>query len=496
MLPRRTCVTPAQLVDNVDANGEVYFSAGDKMRVISPQARVDYGLAGIFGAGNSDTQVQGEATVRIRSGGSVMPFFAVDGCDYGLQTISDPPPGPATTINVSHAASSEVTNAPDVDSVSPDVVPLDSTNSNPHPTITLTGTGLSTTTEVGFFRNDGSEPFTVGLVAQGDGDVIVPPVTATSVKVKVPQEVLAVEESWYVRVKLSTGKWSKAESDKMGTVRVGSAVLECDSAPSDGNFGTLKLPRTTAPATWLPKNIALGLEEPLSLKKHQGAASPWTCVDGASGAIVSSTSPAVLVPQTNCVDTDTGLADTVATSGIITGGAGFSGRLDVPTTDDCGAQPANRDARWDTGINAPAPAGNYEINDDLLTCFLKSSSTPISALTVEGYTGPPLLNKDIYYSPRFFFMPVLGTEPTCGGCNRYSIIDMRAGFITDQPTYATRSGMELGTSTDHNGISIASNKISQVKVIFFDASALPPPPDDAPDFAYMGAGPKLIKLIN
>ena len=35
-----------------------------------------------------------------------------------------------------------------------------------------------------------------------------------------------------------------------------------------------------------------------------------------------------------------------------------------------------------------------------------------------------------------------------------------------------------------------------MKVVFFDIDALPPPPDDAPTSDYIGAGPKLIRLIN
>ena len=54
----------------------------------------------------------------------------------------------------------------------------------------------------------------------------------------------------------------------------------------------------------------------------------------------------------------------------------------------------------------------------------------------------------------------------------------------------------MGSSTDHNGISIAGNKVSTVKVIFFDLDVLPTPPDDAPDFAYLGTGPKLIRLVD
>jgi hypothetical protein len=286
----------------------------------------------------------------------------------------------------------------------------------------------------------------------------------------------------------------------MAVLQVGSAVLECEAAASDGNFGTLKLPRLTpnTPSAWLPRNIAEGLEEPLSLDTHDSAAHPWTCTDLGSSddVIVSSTSPASLQPQTNCVDTDTGLPDNVATQGFITGDGGVPGRLDADTTAGCGSNASSPNSRWATGITAPGPGHpEYSINDDLLTCFMVDADKPLSDITVESYTDPPALSQDIYYSPRFFYMPVLGVDPSSGGSNRYSIIEFRAGFITDQPLYATRSGRQTGTTT-HNGIAVSSGKISTVKVVFFNTDALPPPPEDAPDFAYMGSGPRLLKLVD
>ncbi len=106
------------------------------------------------------------------------------------------------------------------------------------------------------------------------------------------------------------------------------------------------------------------------------------------------------------------------------------------------------------------------------------------------------MSEDIYRSPRFFLQPVLGRKPTCGGCEKYSIIDFRPAFVTDQPTSAVGGSMTMGTSTDHNGLSISSGKVSKVKVVFFNIEALPPPPDDAPTSDYIGAGPKIIRLIN
>ena len=485
-------VTAAQLVDNDDQNGEVYFT-GDRMRVVTPKALVDYGLAGVLG--QTEVNVHAEASVKILSGGGVMPFFAVDGCDYGPQTISTPPPGPAPSLNL---ALPDNGNA-DVASVTPNEV---AANLTPSPALTITGSAFTsgaTASKVGFFLNDGTTVRQVPITPTDNNTINIPAGAITSYA----PDVLTTEQVWYVRVFKGTS-WSKIDNAK--PLRVGSAVMECVGAVSNGNFGSLLLPRldsnNSSSGGWLPINIAEGLQDPLTLKVHKTAAGPnWNCSDGVNGAVVSKTSPATLKPETNCLDTDTGLPDTSATAGFVTGGSNgaktFQGRLAKDTTPGCGAQSSDRNARWGTGIDStgPGPSIEYKVNDDLLTCFLKAGVT-IGTISQDTYAGPAVLSEDIYRSPRFFLQPVLGRKPTCGGCEKYSIIDFRPAFLTDQPTSAVGGSMTMGSGTDHNGLSVSGGKVSKVKVVFFDYDALPPPPDDAPTSDYIGAGPKLIRLIN
>jgi hypothetical protein len=494
-------VSPSDLIDDSDhipdgdtaeANGEVYFLPGDKMRVITPRAMVNFGLASAIGFDH--VNVASDATVQIRSGGGVLPFYAVDGCDYGPQTMSDPPPGHTGGLNLLHGTDNG--NA-DPNSINPSQVAL---NESPSPAMTVTGTsftgGSEDATKVGFFRNDGT--------TMVEAPVIAGSVTATEARIAfIPLSVLAVEDVWWVRV-YKGSKWSPV--DQAVPLKVGGSVLECLGGASEGNFGSLKLPRSDSSDStgdgWLPINISEGLQPPLTLDNHAEAVGPaYTCADGVNGAIAT-TSPTTLKPQTNCVDTDTGLPSTAATAGFITGGGNgprppFKGRLDSDTTPGCGASSSDRNARWDTGIRPGGPSTpTFKINDDLLTCFFTNDTTTIQNISQEVYGGGTVLSPDIYSSPRFFWQPVLGVDPSSGGSNRYSIVDFRPGFITDQPLTATKANMALGAATGHNGFTITSGKVETIKVVFFNIGALPPPDESTPTVAYMGFGPKAVRLVD
>ena len=58
-------------------------------KVTAPANLVKFGLAGVLGF--NQTTVGASATVMVKSPGlRVLPMFAVDGCDYGRQTLTDP----------------------------------------------------------------------------------------------------------------------------------------------------------------------------------------------------------------------------------------------------------------------------------------------------------------------------------------------------------------------------------------------------------------------
>jgi hypothetical protein len=90
------CVVKSDLTDGDLANGEVQAVA-EGLRVTAPTARVNFGFANVFGVNGAS--VQSRATVNVYSAGPrVMPMFAVSGCDYGRQTLTDPANGHVTPV--------------------------------------------------------------------------------------------------------------------------------------------------------------------------------------------------------------------------------------------------------------------------------------------------------------------------------------------------------------------------------------------------------------
>jgi hypothetical protein len=529
-----TCVTSTDLTDLDLDNGEVrYVAAG--LQVIAPKTRVDYGLAGMF-MGDSGTYVDAAATVNVFSGGQrVMPMFAVSACDYGRQTLTDPASGHVTPVVPALAYASD-TNGTDLDSLvlknsaGANVTELQRDSlSN---TITLKASKWSKTREIGFFRSDSTDPLLVVRQEEfwspsddPDGsdadtsprtdlstdasppasfaDTYTTSASAGNVEVTamIPDIVTQTEGVWWVRVLNgpSPEKWSPV-SEAL-PIRVGGAVLECTAGATDGNFGTLKLPRTDVPSGYeLPVNIAVGLQRPLTPAIHQWAVDNPTlagiCSDGVNGAVESFGT--TLRPATNCVDTDTGLAANVATQGLITGvttpSTSYPGMLTTKQTwtgtDGAGCGPSGGTNWRNVSINSR----NYNFNNDVLTCYLTNGTTSLLDIASPTYSGGPVLDVAIYSSPRFVWIPVLKVQPSSGGSQRYSIVDFRPGFITDEQATA---GAVRGshTATSDNGLTFRSNDVEQIKVLFFNVNALPVD-GDYPTIDFLGVGTPKIKLVD
>jgi hypothetical protein len=268
---------------------------------------------------------------------------------------------------------------------------------------------------------------------------------------------------------------------------VGGAVLECVPGSVGGNFGTLKLPRTDGPeADDLPVNIAVGLQKPLTPTVHAWARDNPTlagnCTDGIDGAVESAGE--TLKAGTNCVDTDTGLAANVATRGMITGAGGHPGMLTTrPTKTGCDPSGGSSNRIWK----------GYSFNNDVLTCYL-TDGTSLGAIAHESYAGPSVLDPDIFSSPRFIWVPVLAIQPVSGGSARYSIVDYRPAFITDEQAISSAvKGSHTGTAD--NGLVIPNNDITQIKVVFFDIDALPNK-GATPLIDFLGVGEPVVKLVD
>jgi Putative Flp pilus-assembly TadE/G-like len=515
------CVTSAHLTDGDLTNGEVRMTS-EGMEVLSPRSRVNFGLAGIFGT--SGTYVDASATVTVKSGGvRVMPMFAVSGCDYGRQTLTDPatghaPPGGAPAISPNDS-SPTLRTASLRNSANAAVTEI--AKGSTGNIISLKADGFDKSTAIGFFP-DGTTNTPAQAIAQGtfwlEGDLSrtdLSPDTkpagmsdsdyaklykntgTATVEAMIPDTVAQTEGVWWVRVyngptsagmPTSAGKWSREALP----IRVGGAVLECAAGSTQGNFGTLKLPRTdVSTALDLPMNIALGLQEPLTPTVHEWAVANPTlagqCTNNIDGAVESSGD--VLLAGTNCVDTDTGLAANVATQGMITGAGSAPGMLTTRPT-KAGCDPSGGSSDRSKVISGRT----YYFNNDVLTCYLTDATTSLATISSSTYSGPPVLDDDIYSAPRFVWVPVLAVQPVSGGSNRYSLIDFRPAFITDElsSTAATKGSR---TASSDNGLTIPSNDITQIKVVFFDIDALPTD-GDFPTIDFLGVGKPIVRLVD
>jgi hypothetical protein len=289
----------------------------------------------------------------------------------------------------------------------------------------------------------------------------------------------------------AAGKWSKA-SEAL-PIRVGNSVLECASGSSAGNFGTLKFPRTdVVSSNEIPANIAVGLQSPLKPVAHQWAIDNPTlaglCSNGVNGALTAPNGAVTLVDGVNCVDTDTGLAANAATEGLVTGGVYGQGLLRTQNT-KAGCDPTGGSANRVLPIT-----GSPSINNDVLTCYFSNGTTSIQDIASGSYSGGVVLDPSILSSPRFFYVPVLAVEPASGGSQTYSIIDFRPAFITDE-TATTSSIKGSHTGTANNGLTVQGNDIKQIKVVFFNANALPVE-GNIPLMDYLGTGRRVIRLID
>lgn len=501
-----TCVTPEQLVNSNLTDGEVRYANGG-LQVIAPLARVDFGFANVFGA--SGTSVHSRATVNVFSAGPrILPMFAVTGCDWGTQTLTSPSNAAEIVPDLEFPAQDGPArpNEPTIYDASNTVVTTLTPGSADPYYMTIDANQWQKTWKVGFFRETG-DPRTIvveGAAIRNSANTTLPagppatPLTGgTLVNIVVPPAVYATEGTWYVRawggqstIGHADNEWSPVNPSgpyRAPSIQVGTPVLECDAGPSDGNFGTLILPRQIPynPSSHLPANIALGVQEPLSLTVHAQATASGLCEHGVSGAVESDTQ---LRPKTNCLDTDTGLPANVATEGFITYDNGRGLLAGKETRSGCDPDGGSDERGVDVTGNSDV---DYHINDDILSCFLKPGKT-LAEVTSDSYAGGAAFIPELYDSPRFAYVPVFAVRPDSGGSATYSIVDFRPAFITDQdPTCSA----PFYCATANNGLTIGENGVTHMKVVFFHMDALPHD-DDSPTIDYLGVGDPVVHLID
>jgi hypothetical protein len=479
--------------DSDPTNGYVEFFDGDmRMKVTAPQAVVDYRFASILHPNYESGKVSATATVAAGTpgGAAQMPFFAFSGggCDYGSRRLSDPANGKLKQDGSSVPDLTSPTTDPNKTSNAKleSVTPARFDEGVVGATLTtIVGKQLSQVARIAFVRR------------LSDGIPAVETTTFTGTNngavngVAVPTAVTNVKGVWWIRVYKDSGNVGWSPVAEAIPIRIGDEVIESDDCPASnaGNFGSLKLPRTSNPATWLPDNIAGGLEKPLSIAVHAEAADPWTCTPGGTGVVYSTTTGSpVLKKATNCIETDTGLTANFATTGLVTGTAAFpDGRLANRPTSSTANGPCD-----------PGKSGSTRsvlgknINNDTLSCFLKDPTMQLSTIASASYSEGPVLDPAIFSSPRFCYVPVVNRDPTNGASEKYSITDVRPCFITGETTASSYNAQDFRDGSD-NGVTVTGTKVTTIHVVFFNVKALPLV---GPIGDYFGTGPKGVVLVD
>lgn len=432
-----------------------------QVRLVAPRAEVELGLGRVLSE-DDHLDVGATATAQIMSprDASVVPFFAVQGCDSGPQTIRDPSGEPTSPTVPDLEPSSDPANRAEF-TIAPTSAPSGLTSLS----MTLSGRQLRDVDRVGFTGPGG--PTYHHEAVPGS-------VSSTSVTVQVPWEVLAVEDTWYVRVRTTDGRWSATPGAQPFTV--GEEKLYCD-ARNEGNFGTVDVPRSdSAAGQWLALNMIHGVEPSLAIHP-----SPNGECHGQPGSVESISSP---VDGTNCLASETGLKIDATNDGLVTGVAGSPGRLDTDSTSGC--------SRNGTSSRTPGTVKGHHLNDDVLSCFIVNGAD-IGDLVSGAGDGFQALSSDVFLSPRFFWVPVVDTDPATGK-KSWPIVDFRPAFVTDQSLTATRDAP--GALSSLNGLEVDSRGITEVRVVLFSEDALPEfAPARGGEVPYSGSGTKVIVLV-
>ena len=99
---------------------------------------------------------------------------------------------------------------------------------------------------------------------------------------------------------------------------------------------------------------------------------------------------------------------------------------------------------------------------------------------------------EVIDSPRLFFVPVLHT-PANPPNGFYPIVGWRAVFITDESVNASKGSSD---ATESNGVEVGSSKMTSLTVFQFDIDQLPEVvATDGETMPYLGAGPKVVRLV-
>ena len=434
----------AALTDGNAANGDIEFlDGGERMRLVPPPARVNFGLATVFGF--SSTDVTAAATVRLFSevpDADVMPLYIPDGCSFGAveaDTDGAPPAssGPPASTGFAIAIAPENAAVGDSGEI----------------TITTDKNQLSNGQVTVRFQSDTGE-YEASVSPQTSGNT-------AELKVAYSSGNLTVTDmTWTVTV---AGKNSSVSESKVFTVGTGTPAppvtdpTDGCGGQDEGKFGQLNSPRVgyglTNRQARLELNMRLGLDH--TLVPYSNAPSD-SCEDpGGQAAAQFDDNPDR--SGNNCILGDQGNDGPQFAQALI----GSGGRLRAtngPTKSGCGR------------------ADDSGLNNDVISCFLPAGVEPADIAQPTGVTQE-MLDPSIVNSPRFVWIPVVYASDRA--LNDYQpILKFVPGLITSEDMDQSADEFDLANPGFHNGIecngnSWPCNSLSRIRVFTFNPEALP-----------------------
>ncbi|MGY2875441.1 hypothetical protein ACVW00_002631 [Marmoricola sp. URHA0025 HA25] len=482
-------VTGAQLVDNDLTNGEVIFQNNDgtpcsdkctQMRVLAPQAEVDFGFASVIGI--DKTHVQREATVRVVSSllpsKKGIPFWLPTGCGYG-PTQADTTQGgslPSATPTATPTATATATAAP---RFVPDPAQVGGHTLNG---AAVTDVGFGGTTQVNGYSVSGLSGGGVKKITlrayppSGTAYVDFAAQTISGSGLSLPQfqvsgfDVSAIAGDWYV--------YALAEKNNSFTYSSNHLVIRVTGGPAPtatpsatptavdtgisvgclgqerGNFGQLDSPRHEGGSkqTRFARNIALGIDHRLVEYKFPDAVAERKQCDEPASPLPGSQLDDTARNGNNCIVGDTGNDGPKTYDGLVAGlGDGTPGRLDVAHGHT--SCPGRSDVTMDAHV----------INNDVLSCYLRDHATLADITSATGVTTS-MLDAAVMDSPRFVWMPVVYASDRAQKSFQ-PIRQFVPGFITDET--------QTTAATSANGLEINGNSVKVLHVFTFNRDALP-----------------------
>ncbi len=499
-----------------NTNGWVSFNAaGDRLTVVAPPARVNYGFAQIFAG--SGASVNASATVQVASlqppGPDLVPFWIPQSCGTGALTVfggNVPSHGNGGGGGAPRAAPAWATQPrtaadgtdPGLSALSPasatvnGVVDVTMTLDNLQNNVTsaavtfaLNGTSTVYTLTAAFDKTSNSDDSRT-IVLRLDGTTVtkaagtftvtaaVHPKTSNSRTFTVtsgttPSPTTPSPTTPSPTTPSPTATSSSPTSSPTATSTPTTGTNGCGSQVT-GNFGQLLTPRGGADAGLsnqrkLAMNLAEGVDHafaPLPNTPFSDCTSPPR-----SAAAVLNTYGEQLdnvsQPNNNCITGDgsgNGNDGPYVSKGLVQGAVNGAG-VTKP-----GRVAAERgDTRSGCHSQVNDTIGGVAVNNDVLSCYLTNSTLTLGSLNTAA-ASPVMLDQAVTQSPRFIWLPVV--PATSNGWK--PIKSFVPAFITDETSAATTS---ITTATANNGIycngnRVQCNSIDQIKAFVFSIAAI------------------------